>query len=173
MMSSCWWKFKPIEGTPMKIIVRLLTGAVLLTLLVFGLSAQDEKVAPDKLPPKVAETVKARFPGATITQATKTKENGETVYDIEMTKDGRKHEIDVKEDGSIVNFENQIDVKKLPEAVTSAVKTKYPNCTIKEAMEVVVIKDKKDVVEEYEVIIDTAEKKDVELTVSPDGKKIE
>ncbi len=29
-----------------------------------GVQAQDEKVAPDKLPPKVAEVVKARFPGA-------------------------------------------------------------------------------------------------------------
>lgn len=81
--------------------------------------------------------------------------------------------MDVKEDGTIVNFENQLALKALPAAVTAAVKARYPGCTIKEAMEVMVIKNNKDVVDEYEVVIDTAEKKAVELTVSPDGKRIE
>ena len=90
-----------------------------------------------------------------------------------MKKNGRKHEMDVKEDGTIVNFENEIAVTDLPAAVVAAVKAKYPKCTIKEAMEVMVIKDKKDVIEEYEVVIETADKKEVELAVSPDGKKIE
>ena len=48
-------------------------------------------------------------------------------------------------------------------------KAKYPNRRIKEAMEVMVIKDKKEVLEEYEVLIETADKKDLELAVSPDG----
>jgi hypothetical protein len=90
-----------------------------------------------------------------------------------MTRGGRKHEMDLKEDGTIVNFENEISVKALPAAVTAAVKARYPNCTIKEAMEVMVIKDKKDTLDEYEVLIETAEKKEVELTVSPDGKSIQ
>jgi hypothetical protein len=40
-------------------------------------------------------------------------------------------------------------------------------------MEVMVIKGNRDVVDEYEVLIETAEKKELELTASPDGKKIE
>jgi hypothetical protein len=40
-------------------------------------------------------------------------------------------------------------------------------------MEVMVIRDKKETVEEYEVLIATADKKEVELAVSPDGKRIE
>jgi NAD(P)H-flavin reductase len=94
-------------------------------------------------------------------------------YDIEMTKDGKKHEMDCKEDGTIVNFENEIAAKDLPKAVTDAVKAKYPNSMIKVVMEVIGVKNKKEALEEYEVIIDTADKKDLELTVSPDGKKIE
>jgi hypothetical protein len=90
-----------------------------------------------------------------------------------MTRNGRKHEMDVKEDGTIINFENEIAPKDLPAAVVNAVKAKHPNCKIKEAMEVMIIKDTKDVVEEYEVLIETADKKDLELAVSPDGKTIQ
>lgn len=157
----------------MKTSVVLIACVALLALQAAKQAAQDEKVDPAKLPQKVADVVKAKFPGATITVATKATENGKVIYDIEMTREGRKHEIDVEENGTIVNFENQVAVKDLPAAVTSAVKAKYPNSTIKEAMEVMVIKDKKDTVEEYEVIIETADKKEVEVAVSPDGKKVE
>jgi hypothetical protein len=77
-----------------------------------------------------------------------------------MTRRGRKHEIDVKENGGIVNFENQIEVKALPPAVTAAVRAKYPQCRIKEAMETMVIKNNKDTLEEFEVLIETADKKE-------------
>ena len=157
----------------MTTIVRLLACATLLVLLAPSVWAQDEKVEADKLPQKVKDTLKAKFPGAMITAATKTTENGVVIYDIEMTKDGKKHEMDCKEDGVIVNFENEIAAKDLPKAVTDAVKAKYPNSTIKVVMEVIGVKDKKEALEEYEVIIDSADKKDLELTVSPDGKKIE
>jgi hypothetical protein len=158
---------------PMKAIVRGIACAALFTLAGSAARAQDEKVAPEKLPQKVKETLMARFPGAKIVVATKTKENNETVYDIEMTKDGKKHELDAREDGTIVNFENEIAVKDLPKAVADAVRAKHPDATITEAMETMVIKEGKDVVDEYEVLIVTADKKEVELTVSPDGKRIE
>ena len=157
----------------MKTMMRLLACATLFALLAPVAWSQDEKVEADKLPQKVKDTLKAKFPGATITAATKTTENGVVIYDIEMTKDGKKHEMDCKEDGTIVNFENEIAAKDLPKTVTDAVKAKYPQATIKVVMEVIGVKDKKEALEEYEVIIDTADKKDLELTVSPDGKKIE
>jgi Putative beta-lactamase-inhibitor-like, PepSY-like len=157
----------------MSSLIRLITLTAVFVWLTPGLQGQDEKVDIDKLPAKVAATLKARFPGAQITTVTKAIENGEVIYDIEMTRRGKKHEMDVKEDGVIVNFENQITVNALPAAVAAAVKARYPKCTIKEAMEVMVIKGHKDVVDEYEVLIETVEKKELELTVSPDGKKIE
>ena len=157
----------------MKMMIRLIMCAALISLRAADAGAQDEPVAAGKLPQKVMATLKARFPGASITTATKTVENGGIVYDVEMTRNGRKHEMDVREDGSIVNFENEIGVKDLPRAVIEAVNAAYPQCTITEAMEVMVIKNQKDTVEEYEVLIVTAGKKELELTVSPDGKSIE
>ncbi|MCI0360171.1 MAG: hypothetical protein L0211_16965 [Planctomycetaceae bacterium] len=157
----------------MKTLVRLMACAALVALVAGGAWAADEKVEPDKLPQKVKDTLKTRWSTAKITIATKTMENGAVVYDIEMTQDGKKREADIKEDGSIVNFENEIAIKDVPKAVADAVKAKHPDATIKEAMETLVIKDGKDVVDEYEVLLVTGDNKEIELTVSPDGKKIE
>jgi hypothetical protein len=157
----------------MKTNLRLVACAALLAAMAQVALAEDEKVEADKLPEKVKETLKTRWSSAKITIATKTMENGAVVYDIEMTQDGKKREADIKEDGSIVNFENEIAIKDLPKAVADAVKAKHPDATLKEAMETLVIKDGKDVVDEYEVLIVTGDKKEVELTVSPDGTKIE
>jgi len=157
----------------MKMIVRLIACAALLAAIAQVALAADEKVEADKLPQKVKETLKTRWSTAKITVATKTMENGAVVYDIEMTQDGKKREADIKEDGTIVNFENEIAIKDLPAAVAATVKAKHPDATLKEAMETLVIKDGKDIVDEYEVLIVTGDNKEVELTVSPDGKKIE
>jgi len=148
-------------------------ASLALTALLATLAFAQEKVDPDKLPPKVAEALKARFPGAMITQVTKEMENGEVVYDIEMTKNGRKHEMDCKEDGTIVDIQNEIAVKDLPAAAVNAIKAQYPNSTIKEVGEILVVKDKKETRDHFEVLIETPDKKEVELTVSLDGTKIE
>src|SRR5262245_36852969 len=118
----------------MKTLKSWLATMVALTLVASYALAQDEKVDADKLPQKVKDTLKAKFPGAKITSATKTKENNEVVYDIEMTKDGKKHEMDCKEDGTIINFENEVAEKDLPKAVSDAVKAKYPDAKLKTVM---------------------------------------
>jgi len=156
----------------MQTVLRIITSAVLFWVLMIVGWAQDQTVEISQLPPKVAATLKARFPGAKITAATKELENGEVVYDVEMTRAGRKHEADLKADGSIVNFEDEVAVADLPAAVAGAVKAKHPGCTIKEAMAVMVIRNNKDVLDEYEVVIVAADKKELELAVSPDGKTI-
>ena len=157
----------------MTTLIRLIACAAIAALIAPSVWAEDEKVEADKLPQKVKDTLKTRWATAKITVATKTMENGAVVYDIEMTQDGKKREADIKEDGSIVNFENEIAIKDLPKAVADAVKAKHPDAKIKEAMETLVIKDGKDTVDEYEVLLVTGDNKEVELTVSPDGKKIE
>ena len=156
----------------MKSFARLLTCATVFGLLAIRLEAQEE-ISADKLPKKVSDAVKTRFPGAMFVKITKVMENNEVIYDIEMTVGGKKHEMDCKEDGTIVDIQNEIAVKDLPAAVTAAIKAKYPNCTIKEAGEILVVKDKKETKDHYEVLIDTADKKEVEVTASLDGTKIE
>jgi hypothetical protein len=131
--------------------------------------AQGEKIDPSKLPPKVAEAVKVRFPGATITQVTKELENGVVVYDIEMTRAGKKHEMDCKEDGTLIDLQNEVPPSELPPGAADAIKKKHPGSTIKEVGEILVAKDGQETKDHFEVIIQTAEKKEVELTIKLDG----
>ena len=87
--------------------------------------AEDEKdkLGLDKIPKAVMDALKEKFPRAKIHKWTKEKEGDAEVYDIEFKQDGRKFEADIKEDGTIVNWEKEIAVKDLPAAVLKAVKS--------------------------------------------------
>jgi len=132
-------------------------------------SSADEK----EIPKKVMDALKAKFPKAQIDKWTKEKEGDAVVYDIEIKENGRKCEADIKEDGTYVNYEREIAAKDLPKAVTDAVEKKYPKATMKEIMEIMEVKGKEDKLEGYEIVLVTADKKEVEVTIAPDGKVLE
>lgn len=141
-------------------------------LIAFGVSvAEDkaEKVSPDKLPKAVADAIKARFPAGEITSAEKEKEDGKVVYDIELKENGVKYEMDILEDGTVLEIEKEI--KEFPALVTRAVAAKYPKSKVVEVMEVNLVKDKKETPDHYEVTIETEGKK-LEVLVSLDGKSV-
>ena len=131
-----------------------------------------EKIAPDKLPQKIKDAIEGRFPKAEITSAEKEKEDGKIVYDIELKHEGRKYEMDILEDGTIIEIEKEVKLKDLPAAVADALKAKFPDATIKEVMEVNKVKDKKETPDHYEVTIVGKDKKEKEVIVSLDGKSI-
>jgi hypothetical protein len=127
----------------------------------------------DKIPKVVMDALKGKFPKAEIHKWTKEKEGEIIVWDIEFKQEGRKFEADIKEDGTIYNWEKAIEAKDLPEAAKKAVQTKYPRSTIKEIMEITAVNDGKDALEGYEIVLETADKKEVEVTVAPEGKILE
>jgi len=156
-------------------IARVLWPAAALALTVLmapGARAQD-KLKLDEIPKKVMDALKARFPKAEIHKWTKEKEGADVVYDIEFKENGRKCEADIKEDGTYINFEREIAAKDLPKAVVEAVEKKYPKATMKEVMEITEVKGKDEKLEGYEITLETADKKSVEVTVAPDGKILE
>jgi uncharacterized membrane protein YkoI len=138
-------------------------------------SAQDkDKLDLDKIPKKVMDALKTKFPRAEIHKWTKEKEGDVVVYDIEFKQEGRKFEADIKDNGTIHNWEKEVAVKYVPDAVKKAVEKRYPGSTPKEIMEITAVKNGKDELEGYEVVLETADKKkEVELTVAPDGKVLE
>jgi uncharacterized membrane protein YkoI len=133
---------------------------------------KPEKIAFDKVPKPVQDAVMARFPKAEVTSVEKETENGKVIYDIELKHNGRKYEMDILEDGTILEIEKEIPLKDVPDAVTKAIAAKYPKSTIKEVMEVNKVKGKDETPDHYEVTIETADKKTIELAVSLDGKTI-
>src|SRR5262249_42217057 len=94
------------------------------------------------------------------------------VYDLEFKYKGRKYEMDIKEDGTVLEIEKEVAAKDLPAAVTEALTAKFAKSKIKEAMEVNLVNGKNLKLDHYEVILETADGKTREVTVTPDGKKI-
>ena len=153
----------------------LLTGVVAGLLLGQPAArAQDkDKLSLDKIPKKVMDALKARFPKADINKWTKEKEGDVVIYDIEFKQKGQKFEADIKEDGTIHNWEKEIAASDLPVAVKKAVQKRYPKSTLKEIMAITAVKDGNDALEGYEIVLETADKKGVEVTAAPDGKILE
>ena len=136
--------------------------------------AREESVPVDKIPKKVMDALLSKFPKAKIDKCTKAKEGDDVVYDVEFhQQSGRKGEADIKEDGTFINYEKEIDAKDLPKAVRAAIEKKYPKSTLKEVMEETEVKGKEEKLSAYEVIVVTADKEEVEVRVSPEGKILE
>ena len=148
-----------------------------LTLLLFiGTSkvrAQEEAVSQEKIPKAVMDALLAKFPKAEIDKCTTDKEGADIVYDIEFKQEGRKCEADIKENGIYINYEKAIEAKELPRAVGEAIEKRYPESTRKEIMEETEVKGKDEEISAYEVVLETASKKEVEVRLSPKGEILE
>ena len=154
--------------------VAALFGLILLTTpaLPGGTKTKEEKITQDKLPKKVLQAVKSWFPEPEFTSLTKETTDGKVVYDLEFKYKGRKYEMDIKADGTVLEIEKEVAIKNLPAAVTAALKAKYAKARIKEAMEVNLVNGKNLKLDHYEVTLEMADGKTREVTVTPDGKKV-
>jgi uncharacterized membrane protein YkoI len=128
----------------------------------------EEKIPLDKLPKVVLDAVKAKFPGAELQSAAKEDEDGTLVYEVVLKHKGDTIEVILSMEGKITAIEKVIAAKDLPAAVSKALTDKYPKATIKKTEEL--IKDDK---KSYEVLIETADKKTIEVVFDPSGKVLE
>jgi uncharacterized membrane protein YkoI len=170
------------QENDMRILVGGLAACVVAALVLLAPAAQGqdktkdkdkpkvEKLKPEQLPEKVRKAVDKRFPGATFRQITREIEEGNVVFDIELTLKGRKYEMDVKEDGTVIDIEQEVSPKDLPRAVTQAVEARYPKSTIKEVMEISKVNGTQETRDHYEVILTTADGQMVEVEISLTGK---
>jgi hypothetical protein len=140
-----------------------------MAVVVAGGRADDEKVPLDKLPKVVVDAVKAKFPKAELKEAEQEKEDGKTKYEVTIKDGENKIDVDVTEDGTITGYEKGIDLKNLPKAVSDAAAAKHPKGTAKSAEAVYSVKDGKDTLAYYEVMVELDGKKH-EVEVLPDGK---
>jgi uncharacterized membrane protein YkoI len=160
-----------MRGLMVRSSVCAIAGLVLLA-TVARADDKPEKIQPDKLPKAIMDAIMGRFPKAEITSAEKEKEDGKVVYDIALKHEGRKYEMDIQEDGTIIEIEKEIAMKDVPKAISDAIEAKYPKSTVKEVMEVNKVKGKEETPIHYEVEIKTADGKEFEVIVSLDGKSV-
>lgn len=141
-----------------------------LLVLAAGTRADEEKVPLDKVPKVVMDAVKARFPSAKVVGAEKETENGKTVYEIGIKDKDQNIEVTLTPEGKITEIEKEIPAKAMPKVVTAALEKKYPKATYKMIEEVFKVSGEKEKLEYYEVLLETAAKKKLEVSVTPEGK---
>ena len=107
--------------------VRILLGIAVVTIVALALpiwatqrGAKEQKVSASQLPAAVKEAIKTNCPNCTIAKATREVENGVAVYDVEF-KTGQG-EMDVAEDGSVIDRETVAQTKDVPAAALEAIR---------------------------------------------------
>jgi hypothetical protein len=131
-------------------------------------TAQEKKIKRSDLPPAVEKTVAVQSAGATIRGFSTEVENGQTLYEVELTVNGHSKDISMAVDGSIVEVEEQVALDSLPAEVKAGLQAKAGKGKILKVESIT----KKNKLVAYEAKVDTDGKKS-EVQVGPDGKPLD
>ena len=129
--------------------------------------AQEKKIERSTLPPAVEKTVQAQSKGATIKGFTTERENGKRTYEAEMVVNGHSRDIEIAENGTLNEMEDEVAFSSLPAKVQSALTAKAAGAKITKVESLT----KKDKLVAYEAAITKGTKKS-EIQVGPDGGKL-
>ena len=98
-----------------------------------GLAAGLPAVAGD-CPATVITSIERAHAGAKTLACKDEHEGGLTLYEAKIrTADGKKLELDIRPDGTILQTEEHIATSAVPVAVLQSLHSKYPDATVKEA----------------------------------------
>lgn len=92
-------------------------------------------------------------------------DESKVVYEVTLSQKGHVIDVTVEEDGEIEEVERSIDLKELPKIVTDALARKFPKSTLKSAEAIYEVEDEKMELEGYEVILTSADGKEIEADI--------
>lgn len=138
-----------------------------LTLTTLAL-AQEKKIQRADLPPAVEKTVAAQSQGATIKGFSAEKENGQTLYEVEMTVSGHSKDVSLDASGAVVEVEEQVAFDSLSAAVKDGLQAKAGKGKIVKVESIT----KHDKLVAYEAKVQTDGKKS-EIQVGPNGAPLD
>lgn len=98
--------------------------AVFLYISTCGAVAQEKKIDQSALPPAVQKTVQEQSRGATVKGFSTERENGRRVYEAEMMVDGHSKDIQIAEDGTLTEVEEEVAFSALSKDVQAALTAK-------------------------------------------------
>jgi len=148
-------------------------SAVLIAVpMIFGQATASEKeLKKDQVPKEVIAAFEKANPNAKGLEFEEEMFESNPAYEVEYKKNGKEYEFLYSADGTLLQKEEEIDVKLLPEPVAQAVKKAYPKGKIKEAEKLM---KPDNTVTGYEVEIKVAGKEiELELDVSGNILKTE
>jgi uncharacterized membrane protein YkoI len=129
---------------------------------------QEKKITRSELPPAVEKTVVEQSKGAAIRGFSKEIENGQTVYEAEMTIEGHSKDVSIDGNGAVVEVEEQVSLESLPAAVRNGLQAKAGSGKLVKVEKLT----KKDQLVAYEAKVLNNGKKS-EVQVGPDGKPLD
>ena len=95
---------------------------VLITLFGSPAAAQEKKLTHAQLPAAVQRTADEQSKGATVRGYSTEKDEGQTVFEVEMTVHGRSRDVTIDSAGTVLEIEEQVQFDSLPEAVRAGLK---------------------------------------------------
>jgi uncharacterized membrane protein YkoI len=106
----------------MKVHIKVLSLLGCLFLFAAVGESKEVRVKMSDLPPAVQNTVKAeQSKGATVRGFAKDTENGKIEYEAELTVNGHGKDISMDSSGKILEVEEQVTLRSIPEAARSAI----------------------------------------------------
>jgi uncharacterized membrane protein YkoI len=144
----------------------VLVGGMLLVSLE-GAQAKERQVSIESLPAAVRKTATEQSRGATVRGVSTETEHGKTLYEIELTVNGRTRDVLIAADGSVAQVEDEIALASLPAPVKAALERQAGPGKILEVEAVT----KGGKLAFYEARVQKAGKTS-EVIVGPDGKLI-
>jgi uncharacterized membrane protein YkoI len=150
-----------------KLVVAVAIGSSLV--LAGAASAAEKELSKSEVPKAVIESFEKAHPSAGDVEFEEEAFQGKTAYEVEYQENGKEYELVYSADGTLLEKEEDIDPKTLPEAIVAAVTKAHPGATIKEAEK----KMKPDgTITGYEVEIEQAGK-EIELELDVNGRILE
>jgi uncharacterized membrane protein YkoI len=129
-------------------------------------NAGEKELNKNQVPKAVIETFEKAHPNATSVEFEEETFEGKAAYEVEYEENDKEYEFLYSPDGSLVQREEEIDAKMLPEPIVQAITKAYPKAAIKEAEKMM----KPDgTLTAYEVEIEEAGK-EIELELDLGGK---
>lgn len=148
-------------------MIRHSSVAAVFLVFTLGVSAQEKKIDQSNLPPAVQKTIQEQSKGAAIKGYSTEREHGKTVYEAEMMVDGHSKDIQIAEDGTLNEIEEEVAFSSLPPNVQAALTAKAGEAKITKVESLT----KHNKLVAYEAATLKGTKKG-EIQVGPDGGKL-
>jgi hypothetical protein len=129
--------------------------------------SQESRIRRSDLPTAVQKTVDQQSKGATVRGFSKETENGQTLYEAELTTEGHSKDISIDTNGNVVEIEEEIAFDSLPDGVKQGLQAKAGKGKIGKVESLT----KHGELVAYEAKVTTGTRKS-EIQVGPDGKPL-
>ncbi len=150
----------------------------LLTLCPLALAAdaplkdgREVDVDKTKVPEKVSKAALAAVPGGKIADVDRETKNGKTTWEIGLDVGEKVWEVDVDDDGKVLDkfekVEEKLKIADVPAPVSAAVKKDFPGSKLTSALKIT----RAGTNVTFEMTLDTSDKKTWEVVYAADGKQ--